>query len=80
MSNKTNKSNFIHAVDGVWSDYMAWTAWSTCNKSCGMGIKTRTRARLCNNPAPRNDGNPCAGSATETESESCKGLECTGTI
>nr|XP_022290674.1 uncharacterized protein LOC111102286 [Crassostrea virginica] len=64
-------------VDGAWSDYMAWTAWSTCNKSCGMGIKTRTRTRLCNNPAPRYDGNPCAGSSTETQSESCKGLECT---
>ena len=72
--------DFISAVDGVWSDYMAWTAWSTCNKSFGMGTRTRTRTRLCNDPAPRHDGNPCAGSDTETESESCKGLECTGTI
>lgn len=70
---------FMRPVHGRWSDFGAWTSWSTCDKSCGTGTRTRTMTRFCNNPAPRHGGYPCAGPATQTESEPCKVRECPST-
>ncbi|XP_048589021.1 A disintegrin and metalloproteinase with thrombospondin motifs 18 isoform X4 [Nematostella vectensis] len=45
-------------IDGGWS---AWSSgYSACTRSCGGGVKYRTRA--CTNPRPANDGKPCEGS------------------
>ncbi|XP_063684803.1 SCO-spondin-like [Bolinopsis microptera] len=50
-------------VDGGWGEY---GAWSECSDLCGGG--TQTRSRDCNNPAPANGGEACAGKDVETQS------------
>lgn len=44
---------YVLQGDGRMSD---WVHWSSCSASCGHGVKTRARARLCNNPPPLNGG------------------------
>ena len=51
---------FEAKIDGHWG---RWTSWSTCSKSCDQGQLTRTR--ICNDPAPKNGGADCVGTATE---------------
>lgn len=48
-------------VNGNWE---AWGGWTTCSKTCGAGIKSRSRT--CSNPAPQNGGLPCAGLSAES--------------
>ena len=55
-------SSPLSLVDGNWS---TWESWSTCSKTCGNG--TRTRVRLCNNPAPAHEGKDCAGEGNNSE-------------
>ena len=68
-------SSPLSLVDGNWS---AWESWSTCSKTCGNG--TRTRVRLCNNPAPAHEGKDCAGggNSSEENSEVCLVRHCSG--
>ncbi|XP_070560161.1 semaphorin-5A-like [Ptychodera flava] len=49
-------------VDGNWSK---WGDWSTCSATCGPS--ERSRVRLCDNPAPSEDGEPCTGLHKETK-------------
>ncbi|CAN9512835.1 unnamed protein product [Ophioblennius macclurei] len=42
--------------DGAWS---TWTRFGSCSRSCGTGVRFRTRQ--CNNPAPSNGGQDCPG-------------------
>lgn len=49
-------------VDGVWT---AWERWGPC--ACAGGGGSRTRRRMCDNPAPQYDGKNCAGSDVETD-------------
>ncbi|CAH1773733.1 unnamed protein product [Owenia fusiformis] len=49
-------------VNGVWSD---WYEWSACTTTCGGG--TRESNRECNNPAPSNGGDDCAGDSIRIE-------------
>lgn len=58
-------------VNGNWG---AWGGWTTCSKTCGAGIKSRSRT--CSNPAPQNGGLPCAG--LSAESTSCNPSPCKG--
>ncbi|RVE62131.1 hypothetical protein OJAV_G00154070 [Oryzias javanicus] len=46
-------------IHGSWS---CWSSWSSC--SAGQ----RSRTHVCNNPAPRNEGQSCIGPATEQKS------------
>ena len=55
-------------VDGSWG---AWAAFTTC--LCGDTVRTRTR--LCDNPSPSNNGQPCIG--PNEEAQGCEQL-CTG--
>ena len=48
-------------VNGEWGD---WTSYSTCDVTCGDGMKTRTRT--CNNPPPSNGGLFCPEGNSET--------------
>ncbi|CAC5383706.1 unnamed protein product [Mytilus coruscus] len=49
-------------VDGGWSTN---DPWSVCTKTCGGGIKTKTRT--CTNPSPSNGGTPCNGKAVQSQ-------------
>ncbi|XP_060739607.1 A disintegrin and metalloproteinase with thrombospondin motifs 3 [Tachysurus vachellii] len=42
--------------DGAWG---LWTKYGSCSRSCGTGVRFRTRQ--CNNPAPSNGGQDCPG-------------------
>ena len=63
--------HFSVPVNGNWG---AWRPWSTCTKTCGGGVKRRTRT--CSNPAPKNGGRACTGSSAE--SQTCNTLPCEG--
>ncbi|XP_053380403.1 uncharacterized protein LOC123559120 isoform X2 [Mercenaria mercenaria] len=56
-------------IDGSWG---SWQEWSTCSTTCGDG--RRFRMRMCNNPAPQNNGLHCSGSINETSP--CNHGEC----
>ncbi|XP_045170493.2 coadhesin-like isoform X2 [Mercenaria mercenaria] len=47
-------------ADGNWA---AWSSWSNCDVTCGIGVDSRTRT--CTNPAPRDGGYDCVGNSTE---------------
>ncbi|XP_076053538.1 hemicentin-1-like, partial [Oratosquilla oratoria] len=47
-------------VAGSWSE---WSDWSDCSRSCGDGLRQRTR--LCDNPPPSGGGTDCDGDALE---------------
>uniref|UniRef100_A0AAQ5YVN1 ADAM metallopeptidase with thrombospondin type 1 motif, 3 n=1 Tax=Amphiprion ocellaris TaxID=80972 RepID=A0AAQ5YVN1_AMPOC len=42
--------------DGSWG---SWSKYGSCSRSCGTGVRFRTRQ--CNNPAPSNSGQDCPG-------------------
>ncbi|XP_048099792.1 A disintegrin and metalloproteinase with thrombospondin motifs 3 isoform X3 [Alosa alosa] len=42
--------------DGAWG---AWSKFGSCSRSCGMGVRFRTRQ--CSNPAPAYGGQDCPG-------------------
>uniref|UniRef100_A0A8C2D0N5 ADAM metallopeptidase with thrombospondin type 1 motif, 3 n=1 Tax=Cyprinus carpio TaxID=7962 RepID=A0A8C2D0N5_CYPCA len=42
--------------DGAWS---TWSKFGSCSRSCGTGVRFRTRQ--CNNPVPSNGGQDCPG-------------------
>ncbi|XP_048854752.1 A disintegrin and metalloproteinase with thrombospondin motifs 3 isoform X2 [Brienomyrus brachyistius] len=42
--------------DGAWG---SWTKSGSCTRSCGTGVRFRTRQ--CNNPVPSNGGQDCPG-------------------
>ena len=65
----TNTAVFLCSVDGRWGP---WGAYTTCNKKCGGGTKSRRRSCI----APKNGGKPCAGVAVENmkcNTEACPG-------
>ncbi|XP_033743626.1 A disintegrin and metalloproteinase with thrombospondin motifs adt-1-like isoform X9 [Pecten maximus] len=63
-------SGIMCPIDGQWG---TWNSWTSCSVSCESG--TRTRSRLCNNPAPAHSGRSCPGD--EIDSEDCtSGIMC----
>uniref|UniRef100_A0A669CRC2 ADAM metallopeptidase with thrombospondin type 1 motif 14 n=1 Tax=Oreochromis niloticus TaxID=8128 RepID=A0A669CRC2_ORENI len=57
--------------DGSWS---SWSKFGSCSRTCGGGI--RSRSRQCNNPPPAYDGRDCPGSAFDYQM--CNTEECAG--
>ncbi|NWI18701.1 ATS3 metalloproteinase, partial [Crypturellus soui] len=55
--------------DGNWGP---WTKFGSCSRSCGTGVRFRTRQ--CNNPMPINGGEDCAG--VNFEFQLCNTEEC----
>ncbi|XP_013383271.1 uncharacterized protein LOC106153735 isoform X14 [Lingula anatina] len=60
-------------VNGNWG---GWSGWSTCSATCGIG--QRSRARVCDNPAPANGGTTCPGNNAESEQCSITGCPADG--
>lgn len=53
---KTRKRHYSTSNHGSWS---SWGPWGSCSRTCGGGVQFAQR--LCNNPAPRNNGRYCTG-------------------
>nr|XP_061818785.1 A disintegrin and metalloproteinase with thrombospondin motifs 2-like [Nerophis lumbriciformis] len=46
--------------DGEWG---SWSSYSSCSRTCGGGVRIRTR--ICDNPPPANGGRTCSGNSYE---------------
>uniref|UniRef100_A0A672YPB7 ADAM metallopeptidase with thrombospondin type 1 motif, 14 n=1 Tax=Sphaeramia orbicularis TaxID=375764 RepID=A0A672YPB7_9TELE len=57
--------------DGSWG---SWSKLGSCSRTCGGGV--RSRSRQCNNPAPAYGGRDCPGSAFDYQM--CNTEECAG--
>ncbi|XP_030638921.1 A disintegrin and metalloproteinase with thrombospondin motifs 2 [Chanos chanos] len=55
--------------DGSWGQ---WTKFGSCSRTCGSGVRFRTRE--CNNPIPANGGRTCYGN--NYEFQLCNTEEC----
>ncbi|XP_015201701.2 A disintegrin and metalloproteinase with thrombospondin motifs 14 isoform X1 [Lepisosteus oculatus] len=60
-----------YSHDGSWG---SWNKFGSCSRSCGGGV--RSRSRQCNNPPPAYGGRDCPGSAFEYQI--CNTEECAG--
>ncbi|KAL4230559.1 Thrombospondin type 1 repeat-containing protein [Mactra antiquata] len=63
-------TNIPCPIDGQWS---FWSSWTTCSKTCGVGIQSR--GRTCSDPAPAYNGQDCAGFREEVR-QCDTGLSC----
>lgn len=52
-----------------------WSPWSGCSRSCGGGLRSRTRA--CDEPPPQGLGDFCEG--PQAQGEACQAQPCPGT-
>ncbi|KFO33424.1 A disintegrin and metalloproteinase with thrombospondin motifs 2 [Fukomys damarensis] len=59
--------------DGNWG---AWTPFGSCSRTCGTGVKFRTRQ--CDNPHPANGGRACSGLAYDFQL--CNPQDCPDTL
>lgn len=57
--------------DGSWG---SWSKFGSCSRTCGGGVKSRSRQ--CNNPVPAYGGRECPGSAFDYQM--CNTEECAG--
>lgn len=68
QESQTCNTNTCPAINGAWSN---WGDWGACSINCGSGTKTRTR--LCTNPAPAYGGAQCSSSNVESQTDICTG-------
>ncbi|XP_034165295.2 A disintegrin and metalloproteinase with thrombospondin motifs 14 isoform X1 [Pangasianodon hypophthalmus] len=61
----------LYGHDGGWS---SWGRFGSCSRSCGGGV--RSRSRQCNNPPPAYGGRECPGS--EFDYRICNTEDCPG--
>ena len=57
------------SVDCIWS---SWSNWNFCSKSCGNGIRTRSRSKT----QLEKNGGSCSGQGSD--SQSCTIKDCPG--
>ncbi|NXY08542.1 ATS14 metalloproteinase, partial [Pteruthius melanotis] len=60
-----------YSQDGSWS---SWSKFGSCSRTCGGGV--RSRSRSCNNPPPAYGGHQCPGATYEYQV--CNAEECPG--
>ena len=72
---KNNFSFKLFAEDGGYSH---WTVFSRCTKSCGTGVRFRTRS--CNNPEPQFGGKNCSILGEDKQTFMCNMNPCPGMI
>ena len=65
--------NFCLLVNGGYSE---WQPYGACSKTCGGGVKKRTRT--CTNPPPANGGKDCSGLGPDITTRKCNKQECPG--
>lgn len=65
-------SSAVPSGAGGWGP---WAPWSSCSRSCGGGLRSRTRA--CDQPPPQGLGDYCEG--PQAQGEACQALSCPGT-
>lgn len=58
-------------MNGGWGK---WSSYGSCSKTCGGGVKERTRQ--CNNPAPKHGGSKCPGA--DQQVTHCNVYRCPG--
>ncbi|KAL4224567.1 hypothetical protein ACF0H5_015268 [Mactra antiquata] len=63
------ESTCTEPINGGWT---YWNEWSSCSKSCGGGLQTRSRA--CSAPIPTNGGLRCPGD--EIQKKNCSDWKC----
>ncbi|XP_006889103.1 PREDICTED: A disintegrin and metalloproteinase with thrombospondin motifs 14 [Elephantulus edwardii] len=61
----------LYGQDGGWS---SWTNFGSCSRSCGGGV--RSRSRSCDSPIPAYGGRACSGPMFEYQV--CSSEECPG--
>ncbi|KAK3601702.1 hypothetical protein CHS0354_016060 [Potamilus streckersoni] len=61
-------------VDGIWSNWNAWTSKGSWNVTCTMGKQTQTRTRSCSNS--QNCGRTCDGNSMESQIVQCNKQTC----
>ena len=66
------KTPEITVVDCTWSP---WNKWSSCSKTCGIGLQERNRTKV---KRAQNGGKECNGANKETRL--CNKQKCPGTI
>ncbi|NXN59585.1 ATS14 metalloproteinase, partial [Rynchops niger] len=60
-----------YSQDGSWS---SWSKFSSCSRTCGGGV--RSRSRSCDNPPPAYGGRHCPGATYEYQV--CNAEDCAG--
>ena len=66
---------FFFSVNGGYSD---WGPYGKCSKTCGGGVKTRSRT--CTNPPPSNGGEDCSALGLDTSTRECNIDDCAGKL
>ncbi|KAH0520309.1 SCO-spondin [Microtus ochrogaster] len=66
---RTVPSSAVPSEAGNWSP---WGPWSGCSRSCGGGLRSRTRA--CDQPPPQGLGDFCEG--PQAQGEACQAHPC----
>ena len=58
----------------IHGGYSEWSSFSNCSKSCGTGIKRRSRK--CSNPEPQHGGSNCSHLGLSMEIKNCNEQPC----
>ncbi|OPL32857.1 hemicentin-1, partial [Mytilus galloprovincialis] len=81
ITSSTSCNTHYCKVNGGWGSWESWTKVTNCSAECKKEgsvspTLTRTRKRLCNNPAPSCNGQSCSGSPSEKSVQDCNTQKC----
>ena len=74
MNSCPGKNNFMLSFFAIIFTTLFWGSWSLCGKTCGGGVRERTRS--CTNPPPFRRGKGCG--SDYHESKVCAVNKCPG--